>query len=172
MDYGIHHQHMTLQWPQCNGMVEHLIQNIKHGITMLFGTPKNVECWDEQLAKIMFRYKCVIQANTKFSPFMIMIGHTPCLKVDNYLHSMIVVIDDIVDVKTTTKQNFQEMKLITNIHENVILNVEQTQKKKKMTYAIRKGKQTFEGLVVGHTLVKMKKLKKKKLLTSSWEGPH
>jgi hypothetical protein len=41
------------------------------------------------------------------------------------------------------------MKLITNIHENVLFNVEQTQNKKKRTYATRKGKQTFEELVAG-----------------------
>jgi hypothetical protein len=64
------------------------------------------------------------------------------------------------------------MKLIANIYENVMLNVEQTQKKHMKTYATRKGKQTFEGLVVGETMVKMKKPKKKKALTSSWEGPY
>jgi hypothetical protein len=63
------------------------------------------------------------------------------------------------------------MKLIRNIHENVLLNVEQAQKKQGKTYATRKGKQTFEGLVTGETMVKMKKLGKKKALTSSWE-PH
>jgi hypothetical protein len=78
-------------------MVERLIKTIKHGITMLSATPKNVDYWDEQLAKVMFGYRCGIQTNIKFSPFMILIGRTPCLKVDNYLHSFIVVIDDIAD---------------------------------------------------------------------------
>ncbi len=64
------------------------------------------------------------------------------------------------------------MKLIASIHENVLLNVEQTQKKQRKTYATRKGKQTFEGLVVGKTMVKMKKPRKKKSLTASWEGPY
>jgi hypothetical protein len=65
-----------------------------------------------------------------------------------------------------------EMKLIASIHENVLLNVEQIQKKQKKTYDTRKGKQTFEGLVVGETMVKMKKHGKKKNVTSSWEGPY
>jgi hypothetical protein len=30
-DYGIQHQHTAPQWPQCNGMAEHLIKTIKHG---------------------------------------------------------------------------------------------------------------------------------------------
>jgi hypothetical protein len=37
---------------------------------------------------------------------------------------------------------------------------------------MRRGKQTFEGFVAGHTMVKMKKLGKKKALTSSREGPY
>ncbi len=65
------------------------------------------------------------------------------------------------------------MKLIVNIHENIMFNVEHAQKKnkkkqkKKKTYATRRGKQTFEGLVNGQIMVKMKKPKKKKVLTSS-----
>jgi hypothetical protein len=49
------------------------------------------------------------------------------------------------------------MKLIASIHENVLLNVEEAQNKHRKTYATRKGKQIFEGLVVGETMVKMKK---------------
>jgi len=41
------------------------------------------------------------------------------------------------------------MKLIASIHENVLFNVKQAQKKQKKTYVTRKGKQTFEGLVFG-----------------------
>jgi membrane-bound lytic murein transglycosylase len=64
------------------------------------------------------------------------------------------------------------MKLVANIHDNVQFNVEQTQKKQKKTYATRKGKQTFEGLVTKLAMVKMKKQGKKKVLTLSWEGPY
>jgi hypothetical protein len=50
------------------------------------------------------------------------------------------------------------VKLIANIHENVLLNVEQTQKKQRKTYATRKSKHwAFEGLVARETMVKMKK---------------
>jgi transposase InsO family protein len=59
-DYGIHHQHTTPRWPQCNGMVECLIKTIKHGITMLSTTSENANYWDEQWAKVMFRYRCGI----------------------------------------------------------------------------------------------------------------
>jgi hypothetical protein len=110
-------------------MAEHLIKTIKHGINILFATPKNVDCWDEQLAKVMFGYRCRIQSSTKFSPFMIMIDCTPRLRANNYLHSLIVMVDDNVDVETTTTQFLQKVKLIASIHENVLLNVEQAQKK-------------------------------------------
>jgi len=89
-----------------------------------------------------------------------------------YLHSFIDVIDDNVDVEVTATHFLQKMKLIAIIHENVLLNVKQMQKKQKNNYATRKGKQTFEGLIVGKTMVKMKKLGNKKALSSSWEGPY
>jgi hypothetical protein len=167
-DYGIQHQHTTPQWPQCNGMAEHLIKTIKHGITVLSATPENIDCWDEQLAKVMFRYRCGIQASTKFSPFMIVTGRTPRLRADNYLHYLTVVTDDNVVIEVAAAQFLQKMKLIASIHENVLLNVEQAQKKQRKTYATRKGKQTFEGLVAGETMmVKMKKPGKKKALAAS-----
>ncbi len=103
---------------------------------------------------------------------MILTRCTPCLRADNYLHSLTVVVDDIVDAETTAEQFMQKMKLITNIHENVLFNVEHAQQKQRKTYATRKGKQTFGGLIARQTMVKMKKPGKKKALTSSWEGPY
>jgi hypothetical protein len=120
-DYSIQHQHTAPQWPQCNGMAKRLIKIIKHGITVLSTTPENIDCWDEQLAKVMFGYRCGIQASTKFSPFMIVIGRTPRLRADNYLHSLTAVIDDSVVVEVVAAQFLQKMKLIANIHENVLL---------------------------------------------------
>jgi transposase InsO family protein len=124
-DYGIQHQRTPPQWPQCNGMVERLIKTIKHGITILAATPENIDCWDEHLAKVMFGYRCGIQASTKFSPFMILTGRTPRLRADNYLHALTDVTDDSVDVEVAAAQFLQKVKLIASIHENVLLNVEQ-----------------------------------------------
>ncbi len=101
-DYGIQHQRTAPQWPQCNGMAERLIKTIKHGITVLAATPENANCWDEHLAKVLFGYRCGIQASTKFSPFMILIGRTPRLRADNYLHALTDVADDGVDVEVAT----------------------------------------------------------------------
>jgi hypothetical protein len=108
-------------------MVERLIKTIKHGITVLSAAPDNANCWDEQLVMVMFGYRCGIQSSTKFSPFMILTGRTPRLRVDNYLDSLTAEIDDIADVETTTEQFMQKVKLITSIHENVLINVEQAQ---------------------------------------------
>jgi hypothetical protein len=60
---------------------------------------------------------------------MIMIGHAPHLKADNYLHSLTIMVDDNVDVEIIIAQFLQKMKLIASIHENVLFNVEQAQKK-------------------------------------------
>ncbi len=98
-NYGIEHQRTAPQWPQCNGMAERMIKTIKHGITVLAATPGNVDCWDEQLARILFGYRCGIQGSTKFSPFMIITGRTPRLRADNYLHVLTQVTDDGVDVE-------------------------------------------------------------------------
>jgi hypothetical protein len=155
-DYGIQHQRTAPQWPQCNGMAERMIKTIKHGITVLAATPGKVDCWDEQLAKILFGYRCGIQASTKFSPFMILTGRTPRLRADNYLHALTHVIDDGVDVEIAATQFLWKMELIASIHEDVLLNVEQAQKKQRKTYTARKGKHLFEGLIAGETMVKMK----------------
>jgi hypothetical protein len=48
-----------------------------------------------------------------------------------------------------------------------LLNVEHAQKKQRNTYANRKGKHLFEGLVAGETMVKMKKPGKKRALAAS-----
>ncbi len=69
-DYSIINQFTTPAWPQCNGMVEHLIQIIKHGLTILSST--NIQEWHTQLPKILFRYRCGVQANTRYSPYMVL----------------------------------------------------------------------------------------------------
>ncbi len=171
-DYGIQHQHTTPQWPQCNGMVEHMIKTIKHGITVLAATPGNMDCWDDHFAKIMFGYGCGIQASTRFSPFMILTGRTPRLKADNYLHALTTKTNVGAEVEVATthflqKIFLQKMELIVSIHENILLNVEQTQKQQRKTYATRKGKHMFEGLVARVTMVKMMKLGKKRALSAS-----
>ncbi len=132
----------------------------------------NADCWDEHLAKILFGYRCGIQASTKFSPFMILTGRTSCLRADNYLQALTAVTDDGVDVEVATAQFLQKVELIASIHENVLLNVEQAQKKQRKSYANRKGKHLFEGLVAGETMLKMKKPRKKRALAASWEGPY
>jgi hypothetical protein len=57
-DYAINHQRTTPQWPQCNGMAERMIKTLKHGVTVLAANPANVNCWDEQLVKVLFGYRC------------------------------------------------------------------------------------------------------------------
>jgi hypothetical protein len=46
-NYGIMHQFTALTWPQCNGMVEHLIKTIKHGLMVMAAI--NIQDWDSLL---------------------------------------------------------------------------------------------------------------------------
>jgi hypothetical protein len=82
------------------------------------------------------------------------------------------VIDDGVDVEVVAAQFLEKVRLIASIHESVLLNVEQAQKKQRNTYATTKGKHLFEGLVAGVSMVKMKRPGKRRALTTSWEGPY
>jgi len=111
-DYGIQHQHTAPQWPQCNGMAERLIKTIKHGITVLSAVPDNANCSDEQLARVMFGYRCGIQSRTKFSPFMILTGRTPCLRAENYLDPLTAEVDDTADVEATA-EHLNDANIIT-----------------------------------------------------------
>ncbi len=120
----------------------------------------------------MFGYRCGIQASTKFSPFIILTGRTPHLRADNYLHGLTTVTDDSNDVEVAAAHFVQKMELIASIHEDVLLNVGQAQKKQRKAYATRKGKHLFEGLIAGETMVRMKKPGKKRALAASWEGPY
>jgi len=153
-------------------MAERMIKTLKHGITVLAVDPANVNYWDEHLAKVLFGYRCGVQASTKFSPFMILTGRSPRLRADNHLNALTNEVNDTSSVEDTTIQFLEKVQLIANIHENVLLNVEQAQKKQKNTYANRPGKHLFEGLVAGESMVKMKKPGKRRALVASWEGPY
>jgi hypothetical protein len=153
-------------------MAERMIKTIKHGITMLATTPANTDCWDEQLAKVLFGYRCGIQASTKFSPFMILTGRTPRLQADNYLQALTTETDDGADMEDATVQFLQKVELIGSIHNSVLCNVEQAQKQQKKVYVAQRGKHFFEGLVARQTMVKMKKPGKRRALSASWEGPY
>jgi len=85
-------------------MVERMIKTIKHGITVLAATPANMDCWDQQLAKVLFGYRCGIQTSTKFFPFMILTGRTPRLRADNYLQALNAETDDGVDMEAVAAQ--------------------------------------------------------------------
>jgi hypothetical protein len=150
-------------------MAERMIKTIKHGITVLATTPANTECWDEQLAKVLFGYRCGIQASTKFSPFMIL---TPRLQADNYLQALTAETDEGGIIEDAVAQFLEKVELIGSIHNNVLCNVEQAQKQQKKVYAARRGKHLFEGLVAGQTMVKVKRPGKRRALSASWEGPY
>jgi len=94
------------------------------------------------------------------------------LRADNCLNALTNAIDDETGVEHVAAQFLEKVRLIASIHESVLLNVEQAQKKQRSTYANKKGKHLFEGLIAGETMVKMKKPSKKRALAASWEGPY
>jgi hypothetical protein len=57
-------------------MGERLIKTIKHEITVMSTFQENASNWDLQILKVLFGYKCGIQASTKFFPFMVLIGYS------------------------------------------------------------------------------------------------
>ncbi len=85
-DYDVIHHFIAPAWPQCNGMIERLIQTIKHGLTILSST--NIHGWDFQLPRILFGYCCGVQANTRYSPYMVLIGCSPKLAGNNSLNGL------------------------------------------------------------------------------------
>jgi hypothetical protein len=103
---------------------------------------------------------------------MVLTGRSPRLRADNYLSALTGVVDDGVDVEQIAAQFLEKVRLIASIHESILFNVEQAQKRQRSTYADRKGKHLFEGLIAGETMVKMKRLGKKRVLVASWEGPY
>ncbi len=56
------------------------------------------------------------------------------------------------------------------MHSYVLENVDQTHKKQHRSYVERKGKQEFAGFQEGKTMVKMRKLGKRRALLVNWEG--
>jgi hypothetical protein len=103
---------------------------------------------------------------------MILTGRTPRLREDNHLQALIAETDGGGDVEAATAQFLKKVELIASIHGDVLLNVEQAQKQQKKSYAAKRGKHLFEGLIAGLTMVKMKKPGKRRALTASWEGPY
>jgi hypothetical protein len=80
---------------------------------------------------------------------MVLTGRTPRLRADNCLNALTDEIDDSAIVEDVATGFLEKVRLIASIHESVLFNVEQAQKKQKNTYANRAGKHLFEGLVAG-----------------------
>jgi len=51
----------------------------------------------------------------------------------------------------------EKLKFIFDMHSSVLENVDQTQKRQCKSYVARKGKQEFQGLEKGKTMVTMRK---------------
>jgi hypothetical protein len=54
----------------------------------------NIHDWDSLLPIILFGYQWGIQANMKYSPFMVLTGCTPRLTIDNNISGLCDVFDE------------------------------------------------------------------------------
>ncbi len=61
---------------------------------MLSSTIEHAPDWDEHFPRILFGYKCGVQASTCFSLHMILIGHIPKLQANNFLSLLVNVYDE------------------------------------------------------------------------------
>ncbi len=98
---------------------------------------------------------------------MVLTSRSSRLRANNYLSALTGVVNDGVDVEQIAAQFLEKVNLIASIHESVLLNVEQAQKRQRSMYVNRKGKHLFEGLIAGETMVKMKRPGKKRALAAS-----
>ncbi len=121
--YGITHQFIAPRWPQCNGMVERMIKTLKNGLFVVSST--NLDNWDLQLPRIMFGYKSGVQANTKFSPVMVLTRRTSRLTCDNSLAAFINVEEEELTLEEMTQLMVEKLELISNMHSSMLENVDQ-----------------------------------------------
>lgn len=82
------------------------------------------------------------------------------------------MVDDQIVPIDMALQMVSKMELVVQLHESLLENVDQAQKKHKKTYASRKGHIMFQSFGDEKVLMKMKKPRKNKSLLASWEGPY
>jgi len=107
-------------------MVEKMIKTLQHGFMVV--SSYDVQKWDVHVPRILFGYRCGIQSNTKFSPYMILIGRSPRLTIDNNINTLIEIVDDEIDTNTMVVCMIKKMELVTQLHESLLEDVGQTQK--------------------------------------------
>jgi hypothetical protein len=102
-------------------MAKRLVKTLKHGLTIFFPTSEHVWTWDEP--RILFRYRCGVQANTKFSPHMILIGRIPKLQVNKLFSPLVGTYNEDDDPEIMAKKMIEKMQLISKMHGQILNNV-------------------------------------------------
>jgi hypothetical protein len=119
-------------------MAKRLVKTLKHGLTIFYATFEHVWTWDEP--RILFGYRCGVQANTKFSPHMIFIGRIPKLRIDKFFSPLVGTYNEDDDPEIMVERMIKKMQLISKMHGQILNSVVQAQAKQKRAYASRKGK--------------------------------
>jgi hypothetical protein len=69
------------------------------------------------------------------------------LRADNFLQALTAETDESENVEVLAAQFLLKVELIASLHDDVLVNVEQAQRRQKKSYAARKSKHLFEGLI-------------------------
>jgi hypothetical protein len=104
-----------------------MIKTLKHGLIVV--STGNIQSWDVQIPRILFGYHCGIQTNTRYSPYMIMTNMTPRLTIDNRLNNSTQIVEDRIVHEEMALHMVFKMKLVAQLHESLLQNVDQAQKK-------------------------------------------
>ncbi len=100
-----------------------MIKTLKNGLYVVSSI--DLDNWDLQLPRILFGYKCGVQASTKFSPFMMLTGRTLRLTCNNGLSAFTNVEKDELTLDEMTQLMVEKFKLIYDMHSFVLENVDQ-----------------------------------------------
>jgi hypothetical protein len=84
----------------------------------------NIRDWDLLLTRIFFGYRCGIQANTKYSPFLVLTSRMPRLTIDNSLSGLCDVVDEQKSLEVVANQMILKTQLIASVHKSRLENVE------------------------------------------------
>jgi hypothetical protein len=91
-----------------------MIKTLKSGLYVVSSI--NLDIRDLQLPRILFSYKSGVQANTKFSPFMVLTRRIPRLTCDNSLTAFTNVKEEEFTLEEMTQLMVEKFKLISNMH--------------------------------------------------------
>jgi hypothetical protein len=81
------------------------------------------------IAQNIVGYCCGVQANTRYSPCMVLTWRSPKLVANNSLNGLCEVVNEQMGPEAMVEQMIWKMQLVSSIHKSLLGNVEQAHKK-------------------------------------------